>query len=280
MTTFLESHVTVDDAYVAILEAANATGRGTLFHSVITVASPSTAPRPEVIERVNAQLALAGSQEIGTVANTLFPIALYTPPGFVWSAGLPAERVAELDAAAEDFYSAYLASYPLIKKHSDNERGTYFGRMILWPTAPADKANQLARRIKHIRGKKNFHAADITLGGEGDPNLPGIQIYAATDTRTRAFPCLVHLGLTVEGGKISMSAHYRNWHLITKAYGNLVGLSRLLQFLADQTGLKVGELMIVAGGADVERATYGKLAGLQQFVADLQEILDPNLAAA
>ena len=280
MTTFLNSHQTIDDAYLAILGAANATGRGKLFHTVITVNSPTIASRPGVVARVNQQLALAGSQEVGTVANTLFPGELYTPPAFAWSKELSAEQVRELDEAAADFYEAYLTAYPLIKKHSDNERGTYFGRMILWPTAAADKANQLARRIKHVRGKKNFHAADIALGGEGDPGLPGIQIYAATDTRTRAFPCLVHLGLTVEAGRISMSAHYRNWHLITKAYGNLVGLSRLLQFLADQTGLEVGELMIVAGGADVERSHYGKRAGVQKFVADLSSILNPTLAVA
>jgi thymidylate synthase len=68
----------------------------------------------------------------------------------------------------------------------------------------------------------------------------------------------VHIDLTVFEGRLSMAAVYRHQFLITKAYGNLLGLSRLLGFLAQQSGYAVGELVVHATMADLEQDTYGK----------------------
>jgi thymidylate synthase len=75
----------------------------------------------------------------------------------------------------------------------------------------------------------------------------------------------VHIDLTVFEGRLSMAAVYRHQFLITKAYGNLLGLSRLLAFLAQQSGYEVGELVVHATMADLEQDTYGK-PGLDRLI--------------
>lgn len=62
-----------------------------------------------------------------------------------------------------------------------------------------------------------------------------------------------------------MAATYRHQYLVTKAYGNLLGLSRLLGFLAQQTGFEVGELMVNATFADAEHNNYTK-AGVADLI--------------
>ncbi len=115
---------------------------------------------------------------------------------------------------------------------------------------------------------------DITVAGEaelasspppGDPE--GLQIYAANDRRERGFPCLVHVDLTLYERRISMAATYRHQYLVTKAYGNLLGLSRLLVFLAQQTGFRVGELMVNATFADAEENNYTKARVIELITA-------------
>ncbi|MEW5992749.1 MAG: hypothetical protein AB1736_15590, partial [Chloroflexota bacterium] len=110
-------------------------------------------------------------------------------------------------------------------------------------------------------------AADIAVGGEADIPDQGLQVYAATDRRQRAFPCLVHIDLTLLAGRLSMLAVYRHQFLLTKAYGNLIGLSDLLRFLAQQTGFGVGEIAVQATLADDERGSYGGRAGLEAIIA-------------
>jgi hypothetical protein len=68
-----------------------------------------------------------------------------------------------------------------------------------------------------------------------------------------------------------MAATYRHQYLVTKAYGNILGLSRLLGFLAKQTGFQVGELMINASFADAEYRSYKK-AGVSELIAAARSV--------
>jgi len=66
------------------------------------------------------------------------------------------------------------------------------------------------------------------------------------------FPCLSHISLTLVRGRLNMTAVYRNQAFITRAYGNYLGLSRLLCFLATETATSPGEIEVVATHADAE----------------------------
>lgn len=236
-------------------------------------------------------------QTVDTVAGTIFPVDLYLDPRIPYEPGMDATDKARLDAAAADLYAAYADMLPILTTEQINSRGTYFGRMVSWPGKTGGGFNQLAERVNTLRNARDHNhrkrnLEDIAVGGEGEglmrpdvlldasldeaavcagdaasadgveiaaaPSPPGVQVYAANDRRPRGFPCLVHIDLTVFDGRLSMAAVYRHQYLITKAYGNLLGLSRLLGFLAQQSGYEVGELVVHATMADLEQDTYGK----------------------
>jgi hypothetical protein len=52
--------------------------------------------------------------------------------------------------------------------------------------------------------------------------------------------------------------------MVKRAYGNYVGLGRLLAYVAEEAGLWTGQLTVVAGLAQIEPPTLG----LRELVAD------------
>ncbi|MYG94694.1 MAG: hypothetical protein F4138_06900 [Acidimicrobiia bacterium] len=201
----------------------------------------------------------AGDQSVETVAGTIFPNSLYQSPGFSWSPDLDGQSVRQLDAAANNLYERYVSMLTVLRRVRRNNRGTYFSRMITWPGKDADGTNQLDLRISRIRsefarGHRTNNTLDIDVGADAlaPELLTGIQVYMPSEQRTRSFPCLVHIDLTLFEGTLHCTAVYRHQYLITKAYGNLVGLSRLMHFLCEQTGTKCGELVVHATLADAE----------------------------
>jgi hypothetical protein len=51
--------------------------------------------------------------------------------------------------------------------------------------------------------------------------------------------------------------------MVQRAYGNYVGLGRLLAYVAEQSGLRTGHLTVVAGLAQIEPP----ILGLREIVA-------------
>lgn len=58
--------------------------------------------------------------------------------------------------------------------------------------------------------------------------------------------------------RLSMTAFYRNHFYIEKLLGNLIGLGRLLQFLAKEGGVGLGSLTIVSTHAEIDMAKWGR----------------------
>ena len=83
------------------------------------------------------------------------------------------------------------------------------------------------------------------------------------------FPCLSHISLTLYKGRLNMTALYRNQHFIRKAYGNYLGLSRLLRFICREVGCEAGALVCVAAHADAELGN-GK-RDINKLVLDCRE---------
>jgi thymidylate synthase len=165
-----------------------------------------------------------------------------------------------------------------------NHSGTYFSRMITWPGKSAGGINQIADRIASLRrqreqGRATFNAMDIDLAGDAESGhhhpdaVRGLQLYTITDHRTRGFPCLTHIDLSLSRGQLHMTAVYRHEFLVSKAYGNFLGLSWLLRFIADQTGFEVGEILINATMADAEYGVVGR-GRVLQLARDLRAVLD------
>jgi hypothetical protein len=263
--------------------------RGGRRTNVLTTVTDPQAPEDPLVRAAVDTILVPGKHKSGTihtvdtVAATIFPHTLYVDPGFVWTPELSPSDTAHLDRAAADLYEVYSEMLPVLCTADGNLRGTYFGRMISWPGKAPGGINQLAERVKYLRqvrheGKSAHNLSDIAIGGEAetppdhanssanDVDDVGLQVYATTDRRQRGFPCLVHVDFTLLAGQLSMLAVYRHQYLITKAYGNLLGLARLLGFVAAQTGFAVGELAVQATLADTQEQHFGGKRGVQDLI--------------
>ena len=56
-------------------------------------------------------------------------------------------------------------------------------------------------------------------------------------------PCLSHLSFKFIDDHVELTAIYRSHYYIQRTYGNLIGLARLLSFVADQVGVPPGPLV-------------------------------------
>lgn len=252
---------------------------GTATNVMVVVAAPQDGNEAGVVAVIDEALSSRRKHSVLTVANTLFPLALYNDPGFVWAPDLPNRAVGQLDSAAAEMYTAYLEALPALQRVHENRGGTYFSRMISWPGKTSTGINQLDRRIRalrsdHAQGRSASNASDISVDGEADGAGGSLEEYVVSDARTRGFPCLVHIDISVRQGKLALLAVYRHWHLITRGYGNLIGLTRLQEFLCQQTGYANGELAVVAGHANAEHSDYGGSRGVAAIVASAHSVLD------
>lgn len=287
MSDYVEPADDLGEAWLRTLELVHA--RGGRRVNVLTTISDPLAPEDPAVRAAIDALLVPGPHKSGTihsvqtVASTIFPQDLYQAPPVSWDPALPDEQKQRLDEAADDLYAAYGGMLPLLCTADGNSRGTYFGRMVSWPGKEAGGYNQLADRVKYLRnersaGRRTHNLSDIAVGGEAEPpeesledhpaalHDAGVQVYAPTDRRQRGFPCLVHIDLTLLDGRLSMLAVYRHQYLVTKAYGNLVGLARLLAFLAQQTGFEVGELAVQATMADTQQGDFGGRKGIKALI--------------
>lgn len=277
MITFPPSR-SLEEAWLSALEAAEPTRDGRVLHAVLAITDPQS-PLTEVVALNDALLIPRGEHSVDTVANTLFPANFYSPPDVDFAPYLAPEQVRQLDAAAEDLYAAYRDMLPDLCTFAGNEHGTYFGRLVSWPGKTSDGYNQLKRRVEQLRSHRKrresaANAADFALEGIAEiesatVEAAGLQIYKSDDERQMAFPCLVHVDISVVGNRLNLMAVYRHWHLVHKAYGNLIGLTRLLHFLSQQTGYEPGELMIHATVANAELHPFNHKI-LKKLISDVR----------
>jgi hypothetical protein len=176
---------------------------------------------------------------VQTVANTIFPEALYHPHLGTSAASL--------------LYENYALSMRL-QRHAENpyDRETYFNRLVSYPVADGsfNQLKWIVERLNEVRGRRSQPSSDYELG-ISHPFDAELRVQApGRDKRFLWFPCLSHISLTLTGGTISMTAVYRNQTFVTRAYGNYLGLSRLLRFITTETGTAPGEIEVVATHAD------------------------------
>jgi thymidylate synthase len=149
-----------------------------------------------------------------------------------------------------------------------NKRGTYFQRLIWWPSWDSTKGiNQLENVIQKINsGKSSRVVHELNLDDPPSVTVNGMHLYNPESDKNfmkvMSFPCLSYISIKPDsigksGGKVHMTALYRNHHFISRAYGNYLGLGWLLKFIADATGKKVGELLCVSSLAQMDFYSSG-----------------------
>jgi hypothetical protein len=200
------------EAHNVIIDVADPTAVATLAHPVV--------------ERVDQFLA-ARDKSVATIANTIFPQALYQRYGY------------------PDFIEAFQTR--VLPKVRKNRRwsGYYFERMTSMPKVGGGTLDQLSREIERIKGNSSLNKHEISLF---DPERD------VTDS-VYAGQCLSFLSFHLVPGTprtVLLTAQYRNHYYVEKLLGNLIGLGRLMAFVARETGTRVGSLTVLSPHAQID----------------------------
>lgn len=246
----------VSTAWLAAAGGLDREPKRKAVHTVVRIADP-VAETPVVRTAMDDLLAVQGLQCVDTVANTIFPAA-----------------IARSSRDHAELVNRYVRMYPLLRKRfPQNRRGTYFGRLIQYPTGkePFDQIGAVIDRIGIERHGGNPRQAryEATLAVPDDLAM-NVPVYVpGRDNSAMGFPCLSHCSFQTDpDGHVHLLATYRSQWLVQKGYGNYLGLGQLLAYVAEQAGLQVGHLTVVAGLAYLESPIMPVRDMLARFAAD------------
>jgi hypothetical protein len=184
------------------------------------------------------------AKSVETIANTIFPAALYRRYG------------------APAFFEVF--STKILAKVRRNERwsGYYFERMTQHPTCDHSTFNQLwdiVLRIRdpNVRALNKFELALFDPTRDVDHSPYGGQ-------------CLSFLSFKLVPGtvqRLSLTALYRNHFYIEKLLGNLIGLGRLMDFVATECGIAVGNLTVLSTHAEIDHPGGARRSEIQAMLS-------------
>src|SRR5258708_11771907 len=265
MMAIFVSEKDVSAAWVAALDALVQAG-GDTVNLLVAIADPTTEDTGvrQVLDTFIADQRRAmprSVQRVSTVANTLFPSAWYLP-----------DRLGP--DAADHLYELERTTRRVSRRR--NPRGTYFERMVAWPGRDNQEFNQLDQAVRRLRSAR---ARDHQRGHEYEVGvtMPADEIavpvlVAGKDRSTRGFPCLSHMSFSLLHGVVHLLAVYRSHDFVSRAYGNYLGLGRVLQFVARESGFPAGELTCVSASATAEMHRGGTF-GTERVTALLEDFL-------
>ena len=205
-----------------------------------------------VVNTVDTFLRKHEQLPVVTVAGTIFPAGLYSQHG---SAGI---------------YKVYPDEvYPKVKEGW----GTYAYRFVRRTGANGAVMNPLETLVEKMK-RQLTHAS--TLGRAYELNsvelFADLPLYEATQDSNRGIshPCLSHVSFRIDHKKVlAMTALYRSHFYIQKTLGNLLGLAQLQSFIAQETELSVGPMVIHSIYAVLDRSSgkWGKQDVLKLLAA-------------
>ena len=191
-------------------------------------------------------------KSVETVANTIFPQGLYVRHG------------------APKLFEVF--DERILKKVRRNERwsGYYFERMTNVPRANGERINQLWDIVERIRDGKvrALNKFELTIF---DPARD-------VDDSPYGGQCLSYASFKLVSGTpktLILTAVYRNHFYIEKLLGNLMGLGRLMGFIAKEANLAVGPLTVVSTHAVVDQPGDTKRTDLEKLMANFDQAASP-----
>ena len=219
-------------AWLAAVKAVDAHDHHEAANVIVDVANPTLGGdlSHPVVAKVDSFLR-GFDKSVETVANTIFPRALYRRHGHPEFIKFFHEKV--LDRV----------------RKGDKWSGYYFERMTSLPVVgrakPLDQLSYLIDRLKNPDNpSKNKYEVSLF---DPDRDLNG-SVYGGQ--------CLSFLSFHVHEADgvrtLRLTAQYRNQYYIEKLLGNLIGLGRLLEYVAKESKLAVGSLTIVSTHAHVD----------------------------
>ena len=200
------------------------------YNVIIDVVDPiaNTARNDPRVAVVDEFLGRCG-KPIETVANTIFPASLY------YRYGAPA------------FFNVFRDQVLQRVRRNGRWSGYYFERMTQYPVPGGEPLNQLWGIVGRIRDAKvrALNKFEVSLF---DPARD-------LDASPYGGQCLSFLSFKLLPGstkRLTLTALYRNHYYIEKLLGNLVGLGRLMSFIATECHLDLGQLTVVLTHAEID----------------------------
>ena len=234
----------------------------TAFNIVLDIAAPIVIGEQEraVLTKVDRFLAGHGKNRLQTVANTIFPEALYQHYG------------------ADGVFRVYPDKvYPVLKK--DNRWGTYVHRMVRREDVAGNVVNPLEKVIAALKSESRIRSPKRSCYELGIAE-PFTDISIADPTLSHAHvriggPCLSHLSFKLDpiSGEVRLIAFYRSHYYIERTLGNLVGLARLLSFVAKEVGLAAGPLTCLSSYAKIDTGPHWRRTEICQLVGECKSML-------
>jgi hypothetical protein len=219
------------EAHNVVIDVADPTAAATLAHPIVACVDAFLVARGKPIE---------------TIANTIFPQALYERYGH--------------PAFIEKFHTRVLPKVRSNKRWS----GYYFERMTRMPMVGGGNLDQLSREVERMRDNTSLNKHEIALF-DPERDVTGSP-YGGQ--------CLSFLSFHLLPGSpktVLLTAQYRNHYYIEKLLGNLIGLGRLMSFVAREGGAKVGSLTVLSTHAQIDAPK----AGREEIKALLDECAKP-----
>ena len=223
------------------------------YNVIIDVAAPaarSTMDDP-VVSKVSAFLEHHQEKPIEAIANTIFPAGLYRRHG------------------APLFFDRFRDNVMPKVRRSTKWSGYYFERMMQLPQtgagAPVNQIWDIVTRIRDpkVKAKNKFELLvfDPTRDVNGSPYGGQCMSYAS-------------LKLTGKGAarRVVMTVIYRNHYYSEKLLGNIIGLGRLLKFVADESGVGLGPLTIISTHAVIDCPGTSTRAHLMKLLKEVDAL--------
>jgi len=186
-------------------------------------------------------------KSVQTVANTIFPESLYLRHG------------------SPKFFSEFETKVLARVRKNDRWSGYYFERMMCLPVAGKDPRNQLLDIIRRLK----------------DPNVKALNKFELSvfdplrdvDDSPYGGQCLSHASFKIIKGTrtLTLSVLYRNHYYIEKLLGNLIGLGRLMAFVAKEAGMDVGSLTVLSTHADIDQPGGCSRGDIAKLLVDFDQ---------
>lgn len=241
----ISSETCVEGWCKAVVELGK-NGSAEAYNIIIEIQKPNLVTDKDLtlIQEIDNLLKEKNKQPLHTVSQTIFPDGLYLKEG------------------AEGFYTTYPEKvYPKIK---NGRWGTYANRLVRWPVVEGDDINQVKNLVEKIKGmiaspRKFGNCYEV---GTHHPELDASLFDPETDRKARmGRQCLSHLSFKVDfksdPRRLILTALYRNHYYFERVLGNMLGLTKLMGFVATESSLTnsitspVGPLII--------HSTHGQL---------------------
>ena len=191
-------------------------------------------------------LRVSGKHSVHTVANTIFPYSL-------WNSG----------QSREVLFQRYGRILERLRSATrQNRYGIYFERMIT--NGPDGAENQLDFGLRTYGRRKGVRRSVLQVG-VFDPR----QDHSAA--AMRGFPCLQHLSFVPDSSAcLSVNAFYATQYMVSRAYGNYLGLCRLGSFVAHEIDMTLTRVTCHIGLAELDMTK----TALQRVLASVDAALE------